>query len=126
MGLSIVTLIPGDGKTYPKPGDTVSIHYIGTLTDGSKFDSSHDRGHPFRVKIGQGVVIAGWDEGVPKMSLGEKALLTAPPEFVGLFNLLSLSVSCVNQAYGPAGVPPIIPPNATLKFEMELLKIEPA
>jgi len=110
MGLSIVTLIPGDGKTYPKPGDTVSIHYIGTLTDGSKFDSSHDRGQPFRVKIGQGVVIAGWDEGVPKMSLGEKALLTAPPEF----------------AYGPAGVPPIIPPNATLKFEMELLKIEPA
>ncbi|EJT47298.1 macrolide-binding protein FKBP12 [Trichosporon asahii var. asahii CBS 2479] len=98
---------PGDGKTFPKKGDKVTIHYVGTLTDGSKFDSSRDRGSPFQCTIGVGQVIKGWDEGVPQLSLGEKAVLTATPDY----------------AYGARGFPPVIPPNSTLKFEVELLKI---
>lgn len=61
------------GKTFPKPGDTVTIHYVGTLLNGNKFDSSRDRGDPFVTQIGVGRVIKGWDEGVPQLSLGEKA-----------------------------------------------------
>jgi len=85
----------------------VSIHYVGTLTDGSKFDSSRDRHDPFVTQIGVGKVIKGWDEGVPQLSLGEKAILTCEPDY----------------AYGARGFPPVIPPNATLKFEVELLRI---
>lgn len=81
---------------------------VGTLLDGSKFDSSRDRGTPFQTKIGVGQVIKGWDEGVPQLSLGEKAVLTATPDY----------------AYGARGFPPVIPPNSTLKFEVELIKIE--
>ncbi|KIY72008.1 peptidyl-prolyl cis-trans isomerase [Cylindrobasidium torrendii FP15055 ss-10] len=108
MGVSIQTLIAGDNQTYPRPGDTVHIHYTGKLDDGRTFDSSHRRGHPFTVKIGTGLVISGWDEGVLKMSLGETAILTASPDY----------------AYGSKGVPPLIPPNSTLTFEMELLKVD--
>ncbi|KAG9026497.1 FK506 binding protein proline rotamase rapamycin-binding protein [Tulasnella sp. JGI-2019a] len=72
-----------------------------------KFDSSRDRGKPFITEIGVGDVIQGWDEGVLKLSLGQKAILTCSPDY----------------AYGPEGSPPVIPPNATLKFEVELLKI---
>lgn len=83
------------------------MHYVGTLADGSKFDSSRDRGTPFSTTIGVGQVIKGWDEGVPQLSLGEKALLTITPDY----------------GYGPRGFPPVIPPNSTLLFEVELLKI---
>ncbi|KAI0070037.1 peptidyl-prolyl cis-trans isomerase [Panus rudis PR-1116 ss-1] len=108
MGVTIESLRPGDGKTYPKKGDIVKIHYVGTLLDGKKFDSSRDRGEPFETQIGVGKVIKGWDEGVPQLSLGEKAVLTATPDY----------------AYGARGFPPVIPPNSTLKFEVELLDIQ--
>ncbi|KAJ8080446.1 FK506 binding protein proline rotamase rapamycin-binding protein [Marasmius sp. AFHP31] len=107
MGLTIEIVTPGDGKTYPRAGDIVSIHYVGTLEDGSKFDSSYDRGRPFQVELGSGTVIRGWEEGVQKLSKGEKAILTIPPEL----------------AYGDQGAPPLIPPDSLLKFEMELLEI---
>lgn len=83
------------------------MHYVGTLESGKKFDSSRDRGRPFQTKIGVGQVIRGWDEGVPQLSLGEKGLLTITGDY----------------AYGERGFPGLIPPNATLIFEVELLKI---
>ncbi|TFK18365.1 peptidyl-prolyl cis-trans isomerase [Coprinopsis marcescibilis] len=107
MGVTVDTIAPGDGQTFPKRGDTVSIHYVGTLANGDVFDSSRKRKDPFVTKIGVGKVIRGWDEGVPQLSLGQKAVLTCTPDF----------------AYGAAGYPPVIPANATLKFEVELLKI---
>ncbi|KAL1953763.1 hypothetical protein VTO42DRAFT_2294 [Malbranchea cinnamomea] len=107
MGVEIERISPGDGKTFPKKGDTVTIHYVGTLLNGQKFDSSRDRNDPFRTQIGVGKVIKGWDEGVPQLSLGEKANLICSPDY----------------AYGARGFPPVIPPNSTLKFEVELLKI---
>jgi len=107
MGVTIEILVQGDNKNYPKKGDTVTIHYVGTLLDGTIFDSSRDRNDPFVTQIGAGKVIRGWDEGVLQLSLGQKAILTATPDY----------------AYGPRGFPPVIPPNATLKFEVELLKI---
>ncbi|KAL2848551.1 hypothetical protein BJY01DRAFT_211546 [Aspergillus pseudoustus] len=108
MGVEIERLSPGDGVNFPKAGDLVTIHYVGTLaSNGSKFDSSRDRNNPFETEIGIGKVIKGWDQGVPQLSLGEKAVLTCSPDF----------------AYGARGFPPVIPANATLKFEVELLKI---
>ncbi|KAF8060815.1 hypothetical protein FPV67DRAFT_1452891 [Lyophyllum atratum] len=106
-GVTVEKISGGDGVTFPKKGDRVKIHYVGTLLDGSTFDSSRDRGSPFETEIGVGKVIKGWDEGVPQLSLGEKAILTATPDY----------------AYGARGFPPVIPPNSTLKFEVELLKI---
>ncbi|KIJ98962.1 hypothetical protein K443DRAFT_123428 [Laccaria amethystina LaAM-08-1] len=100
MGVTVESISPGDGKTYPKKGDKVTIHYVGTLLDGSVFDSSRDRGIPFETEIGVGKVIKGWDE-------GQKAFLTATSDY----------------AYGSRGFPPVIPPNSPLKFEVELLKI---
>ncbi|KAI8928799.1 hypothetical protein BC831DRAFT_446614 [Entophlyctis helioformis] len=97
----------GDGTNFPKKGDTVTMHYHGTFTDGKKFDSSVDRGQPFVTRIGVGQVIRGWDEGVPLMSLGEKAKLFISYDF----------------AYGERGHPAGIPPKADLIFEVELLKI---
>ncbi|GAA5881405.1 hypothetical protein JCM5296_006423 [Sporobolomyces johnsonii] len=107
MGVTVETIKAGDGVNFPKQGDTVHIHYTGTLLDGSKFDSSVDRGTPFSTQIGVGRVIKGWDEGVPQLSLGQKAILTCTPDY----------------AYGARGFPPVIPANSTLKFEVELLKI---
>ncbi|KAK9451013.1 uncharacterized protein V1518DRAFT_412324, partial [Limtongia smithiae] len=107
MGVTITPITPGDGKTFPKAGDTVKIHYVGTLENGKKFDSSRDRGKPFQTKIGVGQVIRGWDEGVPQLSVGEKAVLKITGDY----------------AYGPRGFPGLIPPNATLIFEVELLGI---
>ncbi|GAA5912250.1 FKBP-type peptidyl-prolyl cis-trans isomerase [Sporobolomyces salmoneus] len=107
MGVSIETIKQGDGQNFPKAGQTVKIHYTGTLQDGSKFDSSVDRGTPFETAIGVGRVIKGWDEGVPQLSLGQKAKLTCTPDY----------------AYGARGFPPVIPANSTLIFEVELLEI---
>jgi len=108
MGVDVETIKPGDGSTYPKPGQTVVVHYTGTLTDGKKFDSSRDRGQPFKFKIGKGEVIKGWDEGVAQMSIGERAKLTCSPDY----------------AYGDRGHPGAIPPKATLIFDVELIRLE--
>nr|XP_020479803.1 peptidyl-prolyl cis-trans isomerase FKBP1A-like isoform X1 [Monopterus albus] len=115
MGVEIETITPGDGKTtarkgrtFPKKGQTCVVHYVGSLTDGTKFDSSRDRDKPFRFKIGKQEVIRGWEEGVVQMSVGQRAKLTCSPDY----------------AYGNKGHPGIIPPNATLIFDVELLGLE--
>ncbi|KIM61987.1 hypothetical protein SCLCIDRAFT_853841 [Scleroderma citrinum Foug A] len=127
MGVTIDTIILGDGKSFPKKGDRVTIHYVGTLLDGKKFDSSRDRNEPFITEIGIGKVIKGWDEGVPQLSLGQKAILTATPDYVSTIlperGFVVYGEHFALQAYGSRGFPPVIPPNATLKFEVELLKI---
>jgi FKBP-type peptidyl-prolyl cis-trans isomerase len=107
-GVQITEIHPGDGKTFPQTGQTVTVHYTGTLQNGKKFDSSLDRGNPFQFIIGQGQVIKGWDEGVAKMSKGQKAKLTITPDY----------------GYGARGAGNVIPPNATLIFEVQLLDIE--
>lgn len=105
-GLQYGILKKGKGARA-KIGDTVSVHYTGWLTDGTKFDSSVDRGQPFQFTVGAGQVIKGWDEGVAGMKVGEKRKLVIPSEL----------------GYGPAGAGGVIPPNATLVFEVELLGI---
>jgi len=106
-GLKYVDLVIGKGAT-PKNGDTVYVHYTGWLTNGKKFDSSVDRGQPFSFALGRGQVIRGWDEGVASMRVGGKRKLTIPSEL----------------AYGSRGYPGVIPPNSTLVFDVELLKIK--
>ncbi|CAB1329946.1 unnamed protein product [Coregonus sp. 'balchen'] len=108
MGVEIETITPGDGQTFPKKGQTCVVHYVGSLTDGTKFDSSRDRGKPFKFKIGKQEVIRGWEEGVGQMSVGQRATLTCTPDF----------------AYGSKGHPGIIPPNSTLIFDVELMGLE--
>ncbi|RVE70226.1 hypothetical protein OJAV_G00062720 [Oryzias javanicus] len=81
MGVEIETIKPGDGRTFPKKGQTCVVHYVGCLTDGQKFDSSRDRDRPFRFKIGKQEVIRGWEEGVVQMSVGQRARLTCSPDF---------------------------------------------
>ncbi|KAI4365764.1 hypothetical protein MLD38_021722 [Melastoma candidum] len=105
-GLKKKLLKEGDGWETPENGDEVEVHYTGTLLDGTKFDSSRDRGTPFKFTLGQGQVIKGWDQGIKTMKKGENAVFTIP---AGL-------------AYGESGSPPTIPPNATLQFDVELLK----
>jgi FKBP-type peptidyl-prolyl cis-trans isomerase len=106
-GLKYVDLKVGDGQ-IAETGMTAQVHYTGWLTDGTKFDSSVDRGQPFSFKLGAGQVIRGWDEGVKGMRVGGKRKLTIPPD----------------MGYGAAGAGGVIPPNATLVFDVELLGVQ--
>ena len=107
MGVTRKVLQNGDGVTFPKPGEELTMHYTGTLMEGGKkFDSSRDKYKPYTFKIGQGKVIKGWDEGVMEMSLGEKAMLFITADY----------------AYGKEAKEGI-PANADLCFEVELLAI---
>jgi len=106
-GLKYIDITEGDG-TIPEVGQTVTVHYTGVLENGKKFDSSRDRNQPFSFKIGVGQVIKGWDEGVGTMSVGGQRQLIIPPDL----------------GYGSRGAGGVIPPNATLIFDVELLGIK--
>ena len=106
-GLSYQDLVVGSGQEAQQ-GDSVSVHYTGWLEDGTKFDSSIDRGTPFTFVLGAGNVIQGWDEGIVGMKIGGKRRLTIPPHL----------------AYGEQGFSGVIPPNATMIFEVELVNIQ--
>ncbi len=103
----IVDVKIGTGPVV-KTGDTVTVHYVGRLVDGKKIDSSKDRGVPFDFVVGKGMVIKGWDVGLLGMRSGGVRKLTIPPE----------------EGYGETGAPPAIPPDSTLLFEVELLKVK--
>jgi FKBP-type peptidyl-prolyl cis-trans isomerase len=105
--LKIEKLVTGKGATAGS-GDRVTVHYTGWLEDGEKFDSSVDRDEPFEFTLGAGEVIAGWDQGVADLQVGDKVRLTIPSHL----------------AYGKRGYPGAIPPDATLVFEIELLAVE--
>lgn len=104
--LKIEKLVSGNGRT-PSKGEMVTVHYTGWFTDGGKFDSSVDCNEPFSFVLGEGQVIAGWDQGVAQMKTGDKVKLTIASEL----------------AYGREGYPGAIPPNSTLVFEVEVLSI---
>jgi FKBP-type peptidyl-prolyl cis-trans isomerase FkpA len=106
MPIQIEDLQVGTGSEA-KSGHSVSVHYTGTLTSGKKFDSSRDRNEPFDFQLGAGMVIKGWDQGVAGMKVGGRRKLTVPPEL----------------GYGPMGYPPVIPPNSTLIFDIELIEV---
>ena len=106
-GLKYIEIETGEGPS-PEEGDVVQVHYVGTLEDGTKFDSSYDRGKPLEFTLGVGQVIAGWDEGIALMNVGGKATLVIPPEL----------------AYGEHGAGRVIPPGATLNFDVELVGIK--
>lgn len=105
--LQYIEIEEGTGPA-PQPGDRVQVHYNGMLEDGTPFDSSYNRGEPFAFELGAGQVIKGWDEGIALMKVGGKAMLIIPPDL----------------AYGESGRPPVIPQNATLHFDVELVGIE--
>ena len=105
-GLKYADLATGDGEVA-SAGQRVSVHYTGWLTDGTKFDSSVERNEPFAFMLGRGMVIKGWDEGVQGMRVGGRRKLTIPPQL----------------GYGTAGAGGVIPPNATLVFDVELLAV---
>jgi FKBP-type peptidyl-prolyl cis-trans isomerase FkpA len=105
--LGVKDLVVGKGAEA-KAGDTVKVHYVGTLPDGKEFDASKKHGQPFDFELGAGRVIKGWDQGVAGMKVGGKRKLTVPPSL----------------GYGARGSPPVIPPNATLLFEVELLEVK--
>ncbi len=105
-GLQYIVTEEGTGAA-PQTGDKVQVHYTGTLDDGTKFDSSHDRGQPFEFSLGAGQVIKGWDEGIALMKVGGKATLIIPADL----------------GYGASGAGGVIPPNATLHFDVELVGI---
>ena len=106
-GLSYEDTVEGTGVS-PQAGQTAVVHYTGRLTNGSVFDSSRNRGQPFEFTIGRGQVIKGWDEGVASMKVGGQRTLTIPPDL----------------GYGPRGAGGVIPPNATLVFDVELLDVK--
>jgi len=106
-GLKYKDLIVGTGPVA-KAGQTVTVHYTGWLLDGKKFDSSRDRNRPFSFRLGAGQVIKGWDEGIAGMRVGGKRKMRVPPRL----------------GYGAKGFGPFIPPNATLLYEIELLRVE--
>ncbi len=106
-GLKYEDLTVGDGATA-EAGQQVTVHYTGWLEDGTKFDSSHDRNDPFQFSLGKGMVIRGWDEGVSGMQIGGKRKLTIPADL----------------GYGASGAGGVIPPNATLIFDVELLGLD--
>jgi len=106
-GLKYIDVVVGTGAT-PKAGQQVTVHYTGTLDDGTKFDSSKDRNQPFQFIIGVGQVIKGWDEGVMTMQVGGKRTLIIPAKL----------------GYGASGAGNVIPPNATLHFDVELLDVK--
>ena len=103
--LQVEIIQQGEGEREVVANEVISVHYVGTLTDGTKFDSSIDRGEPFTFTVGIGQVIKGWDQGTQGMKVGEKRKLTIPSEL----------------AYGEQGSGAVIPPNATLIFEVELV-----
>jgi FKBP-type peptidyl-prolyl cis-trans isomerase len=104
---AVIDVRPGAGPAA-KAGDMVVVHYVGRLADGKTFDSSKDRGQPLELGVGRGMVIKGWDIGLVGMRAGGVRRLIIPP----------------SEGYGERGAPPVIPPNATLLFEVELLKIK--
>lgn len=106
--LKIETVTAGNCAVKAKKGDSLKMHYSGTLEDGSEFDSSYKRGTPFGFTLGQGMVIKGWDQGVDGMCKGEVRQLTIPSDL----------------GYGDAGYPPVIPEKATLHFKVELVEVE--
>ena len=106
-GLQYQDVVTGTGQAAA-PGQVAVVHYTGWLTDGTKFDSSRDRGQPFSFPLGGGQVIAGWDEGVAGMKVGGRRKLLIPPDL----------------GYGPMGSPPVIPAAATLVFDVELLELQ--
>ena len=106
-GVKIEVVVEGNGP-FPRPGQTVTVHYTGRLMSGRKFDSSRDRKQPFSFMLGAGKVIKGWDEGVAMLKVGSRAYLTIPPHL----------------AYGSQGAGGVIPPNATLVFDIEVLGVK--
>jgi len=106
-GLKYTDLVVGNGPS-PRAGQTAVVHYTGTLTDGTQFDSSRDKGQPYPFVLGRGAVIKGWDEGVATMKVGGRRRLVIPPAL----------------GYGAAGSPPRIPPNSTLVFDVELMDVK--